>query len=318
LFLEDPDALRKAIYNAEVWRPDGIISGTSMWDLMLQEPEAGLETPYPLLNDKFLGFRKGELYLFTAGSGIGKSTMVREIGHHFMTEHEQTIGVMELEANKKIVADSYVSIELNAPLKTRRKEFTIEQIREAYDRTVGSGRFYLYNHFGSTQIDNLLAKIRYMAVGLGVDWLILDHISIVVSGLDEIGDNERRMIDVLMTKLRSLIEETGMGVMAIVHLKRPPGQGKSFNEGRTPVLTDLRGSASLEQLSDGVIAVGRNQMDEENQNYSQTWVLKNRYLGYTGRADVLEYDAYTGRLFASDKLFPKEEKKNGNTTTDDF
>jgi twinkle protein len=321
LFKQDPDALRKAIYGAEVWRPDGIIGGESLWDLMLKEPEAGLETPYPLLNAKFLGLRKGELYLFTAGSGIGKSTIVREIGYHFLKKHNQTLGVIALEESPKVTADSYVSLELNAPLKTRRKEFDLDQIKEAYKETVGSGRFYLYNHFGSTQIEALLSKIRYMAVGLGVDWLVLDHISIVVSGLDEIMDDERRLIDRLMTKLRSLIEETGIGVLAIVHLKRPPGQGKSYNEGRVPTLTDLRGSGALEQLSDGVIAQARDQMSEEYQNFGQLYVLKNRYLGYTGKADLLEWNDETGRLLPNDTIeFPNERGGyNGRkATTDDF
>jgi twinkle protein len=60
-----------------------------------------------------------------------------------------------------------------------------------------------------------------------------------------------------MTKLRSLAEETGVGIIAIVHLKR--AKDKTFNEGSQISLNDLRGSASLEQLSDNVIALERDQ-----------------------------------------------------------
>ena len=37
-----------------------------------------MRIPYPGLNGKLGGMRLGELVLFTAGSGIGKSTIVNE------------------------------------------------------------------------------------------------------------------------------------------------------------------------------------------------------------------------------------------------
>ena len=98
-----------------------------------------------------------------------------------------------------------------------------------------------------------------------------------------------------MTKLRSLVEETGKTIIAISHLKRPE-TGKSWNEGREPRLTDLRGSASLEQLSDVVIALHRDQTDEKSANEAGILVLKNRPVGITGTAGRVCYDTETGRL----------------------
>jgi twinkle protein len=96
-----------------------------------------------------------------------------------------------------------------------------------------------------------------MATVCKVDFIVLDHISIVTSGIESSSEGERKDIDILMTRLRSLIEETGIGIVAIVHLKRV--NGKNFNEGAQVSLSDLRGSGSLEQLSDNVIALERNQ-----------------------------------------------------------
>ena len=139
--------------------------------------------------------------------------------------------------------------------------------------------------------------MRYMLTGLDVDVIILDHISITVSGLEgnEISEGERRTLDILMTKLRSLVEETGKTIIAISHLKRPEA-GKSWNEGREPRLTDLRGSASLEQLSDVVIALYRDQTDEKAANDAGILVLKNRPVGITGAAGRVHYNLETGRL----------------------
>jgi len=288
------DRIANAVFSAKAYRPDGIISGCEIWEAIKEPPAKGLDLIYPILNRKLMGLHAGELVMLTAGSGIGKSTLAHEIGYDLLTRHEQSIGVMALEENIRRAGERYLSISMNRPLHLNRDYVTDAMLREAFDKTVGTGRFWLYNHFGSTQLDNLLSKVRYMVVGCGVKFIILDHISIVVSGLDALEENERRMIDKLMTKLRSLVEETGCGLIAVVHLKRPD-KGKSYNEGRQVSLTDLRGSAAIEQLSDTVLAMERDQQSEES-NISQLRILKNRRVGITGLADTLVYDPVTGRL----------------------
>ncbi len=47
--------------------------------------------------------------------------------------------------------------------------------------------------------------------------IFLDHLSILLSGLD--GD-ERKMIDTTMTRLRSLVERTGIALFLVSHLRR--------------------------------------------------------------------------------------------------
>lgn len=289
------------LWQAQIFRPDGVVSACELKQSLFEEPSQGYDLPYPALTDKLQGVRKGELVLFTAGSGIGKSTAVHEIGKHLVDKHKQRIGIMALEESKRRTLERYVGMELNKPLHTPkgRELTTNEEIETAFEKSVDGDNLWFYDHFGSTQVENLLNKIRYMIKALEINFLILDHISIVVSGLS--GDEgERKTIDILMTALRSLIEETGIGVLAVVHLKRPE-KGKSWNEGRQVSLTDLRGSASLEQLSDVVVALERNQQDESKKNYSQIRVLKSRLIGDIGLCDTLEYSHETGRLLAVDQ-----------------
>ena len=141
---------------------------------------------------------------------------------------------------------------------------TDDQWQSAYNSVVSKSAFY--DSFGSSGIDVLLSKIRYLAVGLECDFVILDHVSMVVS--DGANDNERAALDELMTKLRSLVENTGLGVIAVSHIKRGSGD-KSYNEGAQISLTSLRGSASLEQLSDICIALERDQQSEEYGDVAQ-------------------------------------------------
>lgn len=284
-----------AFWNATPWRPDGIVSGEDLWSELLNTKEAqSVPYPWPALNQKTLGLRRGELVTVCAGSGIGKSTFVREIAYSLLNMGE-TVGMLMLEESTQITAFSLMGLALNRPLKTSRDGVTEEDLRKAFTQTVGSGRLYLYDHFGSTEIDNLLNRVRYMAKALGCSFIVVDHLSIVVSGLE--GNDERKLIDRAMTLLRTLVQETGIGLILVSHLRRP--EGKGHEEGAQVSLGQLRGSHAIAQLSDMVIGLERNQQDPTNRDKMCMRVLKNRFSGDTG--DTMEfggllYDKTTGRL----------------------
>lgn len=291
-----------AIWNAREHRPDGIISGTDLWETVTEKVEI-TSVPYPwtLLNEKTMGARRGELVTITAGSGIGKSAVVREIAHHLLKSGE-TVGMLMLEENPKRTALGIMGIEMNKPLHLNSGDMDSEIFKTCFNNTVGSGRLYLYDHWGSSDIENLISRVRFMARGCGCNWIILDHLSIVVSGLGD-GD-ERRLIDNTMTMLRSLVEETGVGLFVVSHLKRP--EGKGHEEGAKTSLSQLRGSHAIAQLSDMVIGLERDQQSE-NPNVTTIRVLKNRFSGDTGEAGYLLYDRDTGRLIEVDDVPFKDE-----------
>ncbi|HEY8402127.1 MAG TPA: DnaB-like helicase C-terminal domain-containing protein, partial [Cytophagaceae bacterium] len=178
-----------------------------------------------------------------------------------------------------------------------------DRFKDAYEKTVANGRLFLYDHFGSLESENLLAKLKFLAVGCDVDFIVLDHISIVVSGIED--GEERRIIDNLMTSLRSLVEKTGVGMLLISHLKVP--EGTPHEEGGRVTLNQLRGSGSIKQLSDNVIGLERN-LQADDANISTIRVLKCRLFGTTGVADQLIYDLETGRLNTYVPLEPEEDE----------
>ena len=109
--------------------------------------------------------------------------------------------------------------------------------------------------------------------------------------------DERRAIDNIMTRLRSMVEETGAGIILVSHLRRVDGN-KGHENGISVSLSHLRGSNSIAQLSDCVIALERNQQSEDELEARTTKlrVLKSRYTGDVGMATALVYDKETGRL----------------------
>ena len=95
-----------------------------------------------------------------------------------------------------------------------------------------------------------------------------------------------------MTRLRSLVERTGISMFLVSHLRRTSGD-TPFEEGARVTLGHLRGSAAIAQLSDGVIALERDQQSASGGSDTTVRVLKNRYSGEVGIACRLTYDLST-------------------------
>ncbi|QOV06103.1 DNA primase/helicase [Rhizobium phage Pasto] len=281
-----------AIFGAKAYRPDGIVAGADMWDTVNQQDEEyTLELPFMNMQKMTLGVRLGELWTFTAGSGIGKSAIVREIAYNFV-RNDETVGMIMLEENVKRTARGLMGLGINKPAHAVWNELTDEEKKEGFDLTLGTNRIFLYDHFGSSDIDNIVSKIRYMAVGCDAKVVILDHLSIIVSGTED-GD-ERRLIDNIMTELKTLAMELNIAIILVSHLKRPQGD-KGHEDGARTSLAQLRGSHAIAQLSDFVVGAERDQQGEFK-NITTLRLLKNRYTGETGECGWLEYDPDTGRL----------------------
>ena len=297
-----------SIWRARVYRPDGIVAGEDTWDLVNCPMTASdHEYPWQGLNDKTLGARKGEIVTFCAGTGAGKSTTVKEIASYFLSKGE-TVGYIALEESVRQAAVDFMSIEANMMLHLE-KDLDEEFRRDIWEKVFADNRLYLYDHWGSLDADILASRIRYLVHSCNVSWIVLDHLSIMVSGIE--GGDERRLIDNIMTQLRSLVEELNIGMFIVSHLKRPH-QGKGHEDGKQVTLSDLRGSGSIAQLSDFVIGLERDQQSDGETNVR---VLKERYKGSsTGLAGSLYYDTNTGRLKECGTSSVGQDRSDGQET----
>jgi len=282
-------------WKSEQYVPDGIVPGSGLWDLVNQPIEkAEVMYPFSGLNDLTYGIRAGELITVTAGSGLGKSQFLREIVYHVLKNSNDNIGLMFLEESVKKTARSLMALSASKPLHLPDVEVSHDDLKLAFDDTLGTDRLYLFDHFGSTGVDNIISRVRFMAKALSCKYIFLDHVSIVVSS-QENGD-ERKALDEIMTKLRMIVAETGVCLFAVSHLKRPDTKG--HEEGAATSLSQLRGSGSIGQLSDIVLGLERNGQAEDLQDRHTTKVrvLKNRFSGLTGPACSLYYSRDTGRM----------------------
>ncbi len=286
---------------SKVYTPSGVINVSEQRDKFHnREKKTSIPYPWQGLNEKLYGLRQGELVTLTGGTGLGKSSVTRELEHHLIKSTTDNVGVIALEEDWRRTIDGILSIEANARLyiDQERENFSKEELDKFFDVLYdgdNKNRVWVHSHFGTNDIDDIFSKLRYMIIGCECKWVVVDHLHMLVSAVHE-GD-ERRAIDSIMTKLRSLVEETGAGIVLVSHLRRVDGN-KGHENGIEVSLSHLRGSNSIGQLSDCVIALERNQQsdDIDEARTTKMRVLKSRYTGDVGLASHLLYDKDTGRL----------------------
>ena len=298
----------EAWWASKVYTPSGVINvSESRAEFFDREQKESVAYPWKGLNDKLYGLRAGELVTLTGGTGLGKSSVTRELEHWLIKETTDNVGVIALEEDWRRTVDGILSIEANARLYIDqvREQFTPEELDKFFDILYdgdNENRVWIHAHFGTNNIDEIFNKIRFMIIACDCKWVVVDHLHMLVSALSE-GD-ERRAIDNIMTRLRSIVEETGAGLILVSHLRRVDGN-KGHENGIEVSLSHLRGSQSIAQLSDCVIALERNQQAEDidKANTTKLRVLKSRYTGDVGLASRLLYERETGRL----REVPKEQ-----------
>ena len=302
----------RAWWDAQMYTPSGIIRvSQKQKDFLNREKKPSVPYPWNGLNKKLIGLRAGELVTLTGGTGLGKSSITREIEHWLINQTSDNVGIIALEEDWRRTVDGILSIEANDRLHidSVRAKYSEEELDNFFNVLYGGNnenRVYIHAHLGMNDVDSVFSKLRFMAMGLECKWIIFDHLHMLLSMTTD-GD-ERRNIDSIMHNFRTLVEETGVGLILVSHLRRIDGN-RGHENGIEVNLSHMRGSQSIAQLSDSVISLERNQQAEDPIEASTTRVrvLKSRYTGDTGIATHLLYDKDTGRL---SEIAMEEEDQN--------
>lgn len=294
-------------FRAPPYMPDGLKIGRDMWDEIENHttPES-IPTPWKGLNHMTYGLRKSETLLLTADTGSGKTTIVKAIEHSLLMnpdliERGEGVGILHLEEPNYDTVMGLMSVEASKPYHLPDTERDVEELRGFFDKVINHDRVVIWDHFGSNDIDAVLAKIRHMAA-LGCSYIVLDHLSIIVS--DHSGD-ERKQLDEISTKIKMLCMNLNLCVICVIHINR---QGQ------------VRGSAGPEQVANIVIKLHRDKTDPDpwRRNVTQLVVEKNRFCGRTGPACYLFYNEITGCLEELSKEASELYERGGNLAGNEF
>jgi len=293
------DSIMKAIFDARVFSPAGIVRGEQIWEQYKTQQET-VSVPYPDclsgLNDKLQGMRMGEIVLFTSGTGSGKSTVIKEIVLDILDKSEDMVGMVSLEESVGDTAQKFISMQLG---KVNKPGFATDDEQYGAFKTVfGDERLVLLDHQGSVSDESLVDKMEYLAL-LGCKYIILDHITLAVSE-GQAGKTGNEAVDSMMSDLLKLVKKHNIWLGVISHLRKGKNDQKSFEEGKMPDVDSIKGSGAIKQVSFDIVAFCRNMVaeDDAERNTIRFRVLKSRFTGNTGDCGNVRYNTTTGRLQA--------------------
>jgi len=279
---------------SEKHTPQGIIPSSSLWKDMVEEDKS-FTIPYPWkgLQDKLQGMRTGELVVWKAPPKIGKTAMFRALSFHIHKTTNETVGLIYLEETKKQIGMGLCALEMNKPLQFPDCEYTLEELKTAYDKILGSDRFFIFDPQSERSAKNVFSKIMHFVKAYNCRFIFLDHVSMLA--YDEMGIDERKFLDKLFKDLKDLTTSLDIHISAVTHVN---------DDGKT------RGSRAAYQLCDALIDLSRDKLNEDPviANTTILTVEENRITGDSGVATKLFFNRETGGLVELDEKLTVQSK----------
>lgn len=234
---------------------------------------------------------------------MGKTDFFKEIEAHLIVEHKQNVGIIHLEETTRDTVLGLMTKHSGIKFHLPDTECTEEQKRTAFNETIGTDRVFIYDSFGTTDLDTIKNTIRYMVKGKNCKFIFLDHITALGDAIENSGEVNQRMRNIV-SELARLTRELDFTLFAISHLRKSDGK-KPHEEGGRVHLDDLYGAKAISQWASYVFGLERNQQAEDLEERHTTTLrcLKDRYTGQaTGCTIAIKYDTETGKLFESDSV----------------
>ena len=306
------DGITRAVWQAESYRPDGIVDARTLTAACLESPTWGIPWPWRFMTEWTYGRRYGELYVFGAGYGIGKTDLQLELiastiqgrtkdGEKFdpagwaMFTYEGG-GPVE---SKKGIAGKIAKHRFTLP---EEKGFTtwdrtdVEAVMDLMDKELWDrgGKLFINDSKGAADWDAVKDRCRFLRHAEGIRHFSIDPISALTAGEDD----ERKMIDKIILEGAHLAAELESCFYMASHLTRPK-EGPSHEEGGKVKPNHFRGSGAIGMYADYAFGQERNTQADTDAERSQVTirVVKDRKSGRSsGKTALLFYDTIAGSL----------------------
>lgn len=288
------DELKKLWWNAKPYLPESVRSSFSDFKTILAEQhQDGVPYPFPTLNKMTYGIRKGESVLVTAQEGVGKTELMHAIEYQLLRETNDNVAAIFLEEPQRRHLQALAGIHLQRPAHLPDSGCTDDEVYSAVERIVGrDDRLHLYTHFGSSDPEVLLDTIRFLVAGRACNYVLLDHVSMVISGGSE--NDERRALDRFTTKLEMMLNELQFALIVVSHVND---------------LNQTRGTRWISKLAHVRIHATRD-LDGGSNIVNLMIKDKNRFAGRTGPAGSYAFNPIT-------RQYTEVANDNGTGAIDD-
>lgn len=277
------DELKNIWWNAKRYQPDSIKSSLDYFkSLVVEKPQWGIPFPWPSVTAATYGIRLKESVLLTALEGVGKTEICHAVEHSILKNTSSNVGTIYLEEPEKRHLEALAGLELKEPVHLPDRRASDSEVAEAIQKVIGTDdRLFMYSHFGSDDPDVILDTIRFLVAARDCRYIILDHLSMVVSGLRS--RDLTQTLDYLSTRLQMMLMELNFALILVSHVN-------------DDLLT--RGSRNISKVGNTWIHLSRDLKaeDEVVRRTTDVSLFKNRYAWKTGSICKLLFDPLTYTL----------------------
>jgi replicative DNA helicase len=233
----------------------------------------GLPTGFRDFDDLTSGLQPGNLVIIAARPGIGKSSLALNMARNVAVAGHP-VAVFSLEMARQELGMRLLCAEARVPWDRIRNKrvgpqdwsnvvHAAEILHDAPLHIVDAGNI---------NIVDIRAKARRMSGRGGLKLLIVDYMQLMTSPNSRRPDNRQQEVAEISRSLKLLAKELMIPVVALSQLNRNP----EARADKRPQLSDLRESGSIEQDSDIVMFIHRDDQDQEKKREAELIISKHR------------------------------------------
>jgi len=280
-----------AVFNAQPYRPDNMVSLSDLIDEAVKPVEWGLSLPTCLrkLYEMSYGPKPGQVWVGGAGVGIGKTDLFTEMeAHDLSMGHSVAIwhGEQSPAETPKRLAAKLAGVPYFKP-DYPYDEDELRRVLKPYLEKV-----HIYDHRKlPTSWPEIAKWVRWTAKVYGVQTVYLDNLTLLASHADD----ERRFLDGLLSDAKQMASQLGVTIHFLSHLTTP-SSGAPHEEGGRVEGKQFTGSRAIMRFADYMWGLERDTQAEceEARHTSLFRVIKDRLTGQsTGQTFYLKYNPET-------------------------
>ncbi len=248
-----------------------------------QDETHGVPTGFTDLDKLLGGMQKSDLLIIAGRPGMGKSSWLISAALN-AARHGQQVAIFSLEMSNEQLVQRLIAMEtgINSQ-RLRLGQLTADEWGRFVQAAERLSKLHIYlDDTPALSALQLRTKCRRLWAQTGLDLVVVDYLQLMTSGARV--DNRVQEISLISMGLKQLAREVKVPVLAAAQLSRAVEQ----RQDKRPQLSDLRESGSIEQDSDVVMFIYREDMydeDTEKANVAEIIVAKHRN-GPTGSVEL--------------------------------
>jgi replicative DNA helicase len=223
----------------------------------------GVPSGFIELDNKTSGFHPGELIIIAARPAIGKSTIAVDIARHASLLAGKTVLMFSLEMGAKELLKRIISAQTRIELqKLKTGNMTRDEWKEfmAMRSEIAQSNFFIDDtakvSLGRVRSAAMKQKMRPE----GLDMIVIDYLQLMEISSRRGNATRENEVSELSRGLKLLAKELQIPVIILSQLNR----GSEQRADKTPAISDLRESGSLEQDADVILLLHRPEVYDEN------------------------------------------------------